>query len=243
VIECGKRRLAAHPGVWDVILAVHQPIFMPWPGLFHKALHADCLVLLDDVQFPRGRSWLNRNRLKNEDGELWLTVPVLKKGRGLQVIRRVEIQNDKGWRRKHLESIRQNYVHAPYFSRYFRSIEIIYRSDHSLMTDLNIDLITFFWGALSLNTALLRQSELGVVGKGTDLLIAIAERVGADRLLMFPMVEKHIDVDTMRRRGIEMVPANFRPPVYPQLWGDFIYNLSTLDLLLNCGPKSVDILR
>jgi hypothetical protein len=25
------------------------------------------------------------------------------------------------------------------------------------------------------------------------------------------------------------------------LWGDFIYNLSALDLLLNCGPKSRDI--
>ena len=34
---------------------------------------------------------------------------------------------------------------------------------------------------------------------------------------------------------------DFRPPVYPQLWGDFIYNLSALDLLLNCGPKSREI--
>ena len=31
-------------------------------------------------------------------------------------------------------------------------------------------------------------------------------------------------------------------PVYPQLWGGFIPNLSTLDLILNCGPKARDIL-
>ena len=224
-----------------MILAAHQPIFMPWPGFFHKALHSDCLVLLDDVQFPRGRSWLNRNRLKNEDGELWLTVPVLKKGRGLQVIRRVEIQNDKGWRKKHLGSIRQNYVHAPYFADYFQTIESIYRNGHSLLAEQNIDLITFFLDALSLKTRLLRQSELGVFGTGTHLLIKICEHVGADRLLTFPMVEKHLDLDAMGKHGIELVRANFRPPVYPQLWGDFIYNLSTLDLLLNCGPKSRDI--
>lgn len=214
---------------------------MPWPGLFHKAVHSDCLVLLDDVQFPRGRSWLNRNRLKNEDGELWLTVPVLKKGRGLQVIRRVEIQNDKGWRKKHLGSIQQNYVHAPYFADYFQAIETIYRSGHSLLSELNIDLINFFADALSLKARLLRQSELGVIGKGTDLVVGICEHVGADRFLTSPMAEKHIDLDAMRNHGIGLVRANFHPPVYPQLWRDFIYNLSTLDLLLNCGPKSREI--
>lgn len=224
-----------------MILAVHQPIFLPWPGLFHKAVHSDCLVLLDDVQFPRGRSWLTRNRLKNEDGELWLTVPVLKKGRGLQVIRRVEIYNDKDWRKKHLGSIHQNYVHAPYFADYIQAVEAIYARDHSLLVELNMDLITFFWDAMLFKTKPLRQSELGVVGTGTNLLIKICERVGADRLLTFPMVEKHINQDAMKEHGIELVYANYHPSVYPQLWGGFIYNLSMLDLLLNCGPKSGEI--
>jgi hypothetical protein len=43
-------------------------------------------------------------------------------------------------------------------------------------------------------------------------------------------------------RRIELALRKFRPPVYPQLWGDFRYNLSTLDLLLNCGPKARDII-
>lgn len=224
-----------------MILATHQPIFLPWPGFFHKAACSDCLVLLDDVQFPRGRSWLNRNRLKNEDGQVWLTVPVLKKGRGLQTIRSVEIHNAKGWGRKHLGTIQQNYVHAPYFTNYHKAVESIYRNNHSLLADLNTELIAFFMDALSIETKLVRQSELGVVGKGTHLLIKICEHVGADRFLVFPMVEKHIDLDDMRKHGIEVVRANFRPPVYPQLWGDFVQNLSTLDLLLNCGPKSGEI--
>lgn len=225
-----------------MILAVHQPIFIPWPGFFYKAVHSDHVVLLDDVQFPRGRSWLSRNRLKNEDGELWLTVPVWRKGRGLQAVRHVEIYNERNWRNKHLRSIQQNYVHATYFSDFFHVIENIYRRDHSLLVELNLDLITFFWDALQIDTRPVRQSELGVVGAGTELLIKICEQVGADRLLTFPMVEKHIDRDEMRKHKIELVYANFRPPVYPQLWGDFIYNLSTLDLVLNCGPKSRDIL-
>ena len=225
-----------------MILAVHQPIFMPWPGFFFKALSADCLVLLDDVQFPRGRGWVNRNRLKNGDGELWLTVPVLKRGRGLQIIRRVEIQDDKPWRNKHLESIRHNYVNAPYFSDYYPAIENVYQTNHTLLADLNTDLIEFFLGALSIETRLLRQSELGASGTGTELIAEVCDLAGARQLLTFPMVEKHLEMDLLAQRGIEIVYANFRPPVYPQLWGEFVYNLSTLDLLLNCGSKSRDVL-
>ena len=54
-------------------------------------------------------------------------------------------------------------------------------------------------------------------------------------------MSKKSNKDAMREHGIEITRADFRPPVYPQLWGDFIYNLSVLDLLLNCGPKSREI--
>jgi hypothetical protein len=179
--------------------------------------------------------------LKNEDGELWLTVPVLKKGRGLQAIRRVEIHNESGWRRKHLGGIQQNYVHAPYFADYFAGIETIYQKSHSLLAEFTTEMIAFLLDALSLQTHVRRQSELGVVGKGTDLLVKICEHLGSDRFLALPAEDKHIDKDAMRKHGIEVTRADFRPPVYPQLWGDFIYNLSALDLLLNCGPKSREI--
>lgn len=225
-----------------MILATHQPIFLPWPGFFYKAMKSDCLVLLDDVQFPRGRSWLSRNRLKNEEGELWLTVPVWRKGRDLQRIRDVEIYNERNWQKKHLQSIRQNYVNAPYFDAYFEAIETIYNKDHHLLCEFNIDLIRFFWEALSLKTELLVQSDLGISGKGTDLLVRICNHVGADSFSIFPMVEKHLDVTEMKIHGTEIFYVTFHPPVYPQLWGEFIYNLSALDLLLNCGPKSRDII-
>ena len=224
-----------------VTVATHQPNFLPWPGFFHKAAHVDYLVLLDDVQFSRGRSWLTHNRLKNEDGELWLMVPVLRKGRGLQTIRRVEIHNEKAWRRKHLVSIRQNYVHAPYFAEYFPGIEGIYQKKHSLLAEFTTELISFLLDALSLQTNVIRQSELGVAGKGTELLIKIFEHLGADRFFALPGAEKHIDKESMTKNGIEIICVNYRPPIYPQLWGGFLYNLSALDLLLSCGPKSMEI--
>ncbi|UCF05849.1 MAG: WbqC family protein [bacterium] len=225
-----------------MILATHQPIFLPWQGFFFKAAHADYMVLLDDVQYPRGKSWMNRNRLKNKTGTLWLTVPVWKAGRGLQSIRNVEICDERGWRRKHLRSIQHNYANAPYFDEYFPAIESIYQNDHKLLADFNIELIRYLLKALGLRVKLLRQSDLGIEGGGTQLLITICERVGADRLLIFPVTEKYLDRTDFDRHGIEIVTASVQPPVYPQLWGAFIYNLSIVDMLLNCGPACRSIL-
>jgi hypothetical protein len=224
-----------------MIVCAHQPIFLPWPGFFHKAAHADRVVLLDDVQFPRGRSWLNRNRLKNEVGELWLTVPVMKKGLGLQAIREVEVYTGVNWRRKHLGGIRQNYVHAPYFADYYWDIEAIYGQNHSRLAEITTELIGYLMQALSIRTEVLQQSSLGISGKGTDLFINICRQLGADRFLALSSAEKFIDRDAMARHGIEVVRALYRPMIYPQLWGDFVCNLSVLDLLFNCGPRSREI--
>jgi WbqC-like protein family len=89
-----------------MIITTHQPIFLPWPGFFAKALHADVMVLLDTVQFPLGRSWMMRNRLKSDQGELWLRVPVWKTGKGTQRICDVAICDDSPWPRKHHLSMR-----------------------------------------------------------------------------------------------------------------------------------------
>lgn len=225
-----------------MVVTTHQPIFLPWPGFFYKALHADALVLLDDVQFPLGRGWMTRNRLKNAQGELWLTVPVLKKGKGLQRIRDVELFNETDWRRRHLMSMQQSYAHAPYRDDYLPDLERIYACAHRRLMDFNLDLIRMLWEALEIKTELLRQSALGVTGNGTDLLTSICRTLCADRYVTLPPAEKYLDEQAFRNSGLELAFAPFHPPVYPQLWGDFRYNLSALDLLMTCGQKSREII-
>ncbi|MFQ5779666.1 MAG: WbqC family protein [Nitrospiria bacterium] len=224
------------------ILTTHQPIFLPWPGLFYKAFCADTIVLLDRVQFPLGRGWVNRNRLKGDQGDLWLTVPVWKKGKGKQQIRDVEICNKTNWRRKHLCGIRQHYANAPYLEAYVSPLTSIYMRDHHHLIDLNYDLIRFLWDALGLKRRLVLQSDLDVSGKGTDLLVSICSALHAETYVTFPIVSKYLEAEKFSSNGIRLVFAAFSPPVYPQLWGAFRYNLSTLDLLLNYGPKSLSII-
>lgn len=226
-----------------MIITTHQPIFLPWPGFFYKAFKADCLVLLDDVQYPLGHNWVNRNRLKSDTGMLWLTVPVWKKGRGKQIIRDVLIYDEVNWRVKHLRSLVHYYSHAPYFQEIYPQIEAIYSQHHRFLIDLNYELILFFVKELKIRTKIIQQSEIGISGKATDLIIHICQYFNADRYLNFPVAQKYLDLSLLEQSKIQFCPARFQPPVYPQLWDKFLYNLSILDMLLNCHEKALSIIN
>jgi hypothetical protein len=58
------------------MISATQPYFSPYLGFFNKAYLSDHFIVLNDVQFPRGTTWISRNRWKNDQGALWMTVPV-----------------------------------------------------------------------------------------------------------------------------------------------------------------------
>ena len=225
-----------------MLVATHQPIFLPWSGFFFKAMSVDCMVLLDSVQFPLGRGWMSRNRIKSNRGELWLTVPVSRSGRGLQPVCDVEIVYDRDWPSKHLKGIEQNYLNAPCFSEHFKEIETIYKRYPNLIATLNIELIRYLWEAFSVSSKLVLQSEIGVTGRGVDLIADICRALGAEEYLALSVARSRLDIALLERRGIALRFLQYRPMVYPQFWGDFLSNLSAIDLLMNCGPKSREII-
>lgn len=215
---------------------------MPWAGFFFKAAVVDTFVLLDEVQFPRRARWGNRNRIKNEQGELWLTVPVRRKRRGLQKVRSVEICYERSWPRKHLQSFHQHYCHAPYYDKHIRQIEDIYSRHWKFLLDLNLETIHYLGENLGIGETITRQSALGVQGKGTTLLIDLCRAVGAETYAADIANKKFLDEGLFQSAGINLSFFRFKSPIYPQLWGHFIENLSVIDLLFNCGEKSREIL-
>lgn len=65
----------------------------------------------------------------------------------------------------------------------------------------------------------------------------------ADTYLSGYSGRKYIDQRLFEKEDIKVRYYKFEPPVYPQLWGKFLYNLSTIDLILNCGQKAREIIR
>ncbi|MGA1796377.1 MAG: WbqC family protein [bacterium] len=225
-------------------VACHQPIYMPWPGFLYKALKADVVVLLDNIQFPLGISWVSRNRLKNHNGAFWLTVPVWKKGRGKQRIDEVAICNDREWQRRQYASITHAYKNAPYFGEHEEFLKEIFNRRWERLVDLNTAVLTYLFDALGITREIIMGSSLGIEARAEGLLIGICRRVNAGCLASLSFGRKYLDEATFRKQGIEVRLYRYTPPVYPQLWGDFLPNLSTLDLLLNCGGrKGLEILQ
>ncbi|MBW2127362.1 MAG: WbqC family protein [Deltaproteobacteria bacterium] len=153
------------------IISAHQPYFAPYAGFFEKAMRSDVLVIMDAVQFPRGTTWLTRNRFKNDQGTLWLTIPVWKKGLGLQKINEVKICYEGHWQKKHMASLSSAYANAPFFEDHRSFLEKIFSEQMSSLLELNMRIIRYVLAQLAIETHIVTLSELGIEAKEPELSI------------------------------------------------------------------------
>ena len=225
-----------------MIVSTYQPFFAPFSGFFLKAHLSDMMVILNNVQFPQRTTWITRNRFKNDQGTLWITIPVWRKGLGLQRINKVKIYPEGNWRKKHLASLKRFYANAPYLREHLDFVVEIFSERFEKLIDLNMSIIYYLKKHLMIDTPLTLLSDLGIEGKGNELLIKICRKIGSSDYLAQRSAEKYLDKDLFSSAGINLNFFTPTSPVYPQLWGKFIHNLSAFDLLFNCGPKSHEIL-
>jgi len=226
-----------------LIVSTYRPYFAPFPGFFQKAMLSNVLVLLDSVQFPRGTTWVNRNRFKNDQGTYWMTVPVWKKGLGLQKINGVRIYREGPWAVKHLVGLKSAYGKAPFFEEHEPFFEGLFSGIPELLVDMNLTVFRHIMASLEISTRVVLLSELGITAKEPDLSMAICRELGAGCFLAQASAAKYLPGKLFERDGIELRFFRPRPVVYPQLWGPFVGNLSVLDLIFNCGPGARRVLE
>jgi hypothetical protein len=217
-------------------LVVLQPSYLPWLGYFDQMRKADVFVWYDDVQFDK-HGWRNRNRIKGLKGPAWLTVPVLHKGRTLQAINAVEIDNRQPWRRKHLLSVKQLYARAPFTDAVLQRFAGILDRPWQRLVDLNMAITEWLASELAIGTPRHRASQLGIEGNRGGRLIELCRHFRATRYLSGDSARDYIDIERFRAAGVELAWHSYQHPSYPQLHGDFVPYLSALDLLLNLGPS------
>jgi hypothetical protein len=225
-----------------MIVSTNQPYFSPFPGFFYKAYLADVFVILDTVQFPRGTTWISRNRFKNDQGTLWLTIPVWKKGLGLQRIHEVGVCHEFRWVAKHLASLKSAYAKAPYFADHMPFLEKAYLTKFEKLIDLNLTIIRYLLRQLKIDTEIKLLSEFGIQTAGNQGLVEICKCLGASTYLVQHAAGKYLDEALFEQKDIELKFFKPRACVYPQLWGRFVADLSIFDLLFNCGPRAPEIL-
>lgn len=228
----------------DKLVVIHQPDFMPYLGFFHRLLSADVYIVLNNVQFvSSSRSWNNRDKIKTKNGATWMTVPVNKCPRNT-MINEVIISSAIDWKSEHLTALQINYKKSAHFGEIYPHIEKLYSNGAEYLEDFTFASIKMLMMLFDINITVLYSSDLNVEGTSNTRIARLVKAVGSHRYLSGIGARDYYDPEIYKNEGVEVIWQEFTHPVYPQQFGDFIPNLSSIDLLFNCGiEKSREVLR
>lgn len=227
-------------------VAIHQPNFLPWIGLFQRLFLADVFVFFDHVQAMQGRSWLSRNRLLIGGKEAWVTIPVYKSGRGGQRVSEVEVNYQIDFVPKLLKTIELNYKKAPFFNEIFPPVAEMFQKRHQFIGDLNMEFTYWVASLLGLPVRFVRSSKLLIdnpiidMATGNDLVLKVCHAAGGSQYISGVGCLDFIQPRAFEDVGIEFYFQKFEHPIYRQVGArEFVSQLSILDALFNVGPHAV----
>jgi hypothetical protein len=227
-----------------MIVAIHQPHYIPWLGYLHRMAQADLFILLDHVQFER-RNHQNRNQIRLDGEARWLTVPVLQRSQKERILdKQVDNSDPRPWGQIHFSTLRHAYREAAHFRTYAGAVREVLDARWDRLVDLDRAMLELLRDAFAIRTPLQNSSELAVEGAKSDLILNLCRAVGADTLLAGQGgSRRYLDVEAFSREGIRVQWHEFRHPTYGQCGAQpFIAGLAALDLLFNCGPRSRAVL-
>lgn len=217
-------------------VVIHQPDFLPHLGFFHRFLNSDHFIVLDHVQYVKGtsRAWTNRDKIKTVEGERWLTVSTKKASHGTP-INQIELSDTVDWRNKNLSLLEHSYNEAPYYSEVIPYVKKLYEDSCNLLCEFNMKSIIMLMELLDVKIPYEMSSNMNPQGRSNELLVDLLKKSEATHYLSGQGAKDYYQPGPFEDAGIKVKWQEFKPPVYPQLNGEFIPYLSSIDLLFNCG--------
>jgi hypothetical protein len=225
------------------IVAIHQPNYLPWIGLFSKARQSDCLII-GDTYLLGGQSVFNRNKIRTIEGWKYLTIPLGHKSEGYRICD-IKMPPEKNWRREHWKNIHDNYIKSNYFKFHQNSFEQIFHKEFENVSQFNEEIIRYLFRCFDINIEILLASEIPIdpVLKKTDLMIALLKGAGAEVYLSGPSGKEYLETDKFSQNNINLKFFQFQHPSYVQRFPGFESNMAAIDLLFNEGLKASEIVR
>jgi hypothetical protein len=228
-----------------LILTAGQPCYLPWLGLFDKIAQADLFCIFDVVPIDSSSitSFENRNKIFTPTGELWLTVPIRRQRHA--PLSEIRVADDTAWQRKHWRSIELSYSKAPFWSTYAPDLEPFYMGVRwEMLVELDHVMLRWCLNALGLARPITRASSLGNLnGTKSGLVLSMCKELGATEYIFGSQGRNYANVAAFEAAGIKVRFQDYKHPTYQQMHPGFVSHLSIIDLLMNCGPDALRILR
>lgn len=180
-----------------MIVSAHQINFVPSKAFFDKMKQSHIFVLLDDVQYePRG--FTNRNRIVENQ---WLTVPV-KKHPVETLIKDIEISYDEDWKTKHVTELFR--VYGATNNPLYHFINKVYEHPWKNLIGFNLAWIREICSILNIKTNTMFGSTLDLKSKGSQRMLDMCIKLGADEYLSGPSGKNYLDLESFEKQDIKV---------------------------------------
>lgn len=239
-------------------------MFFPWRGLFEQIKLADIYVHYDDVQYPLGRSFMNRVQIKTPHGSPWLAVPLQKNDKQPLLIRDVIIDDSKiwrvsrsgialikskkdnvshDWRTLHTMILHNTYRDAPFFDEMSSLVDDIYSLKTDRLSELNIYTIEKIAQYFNISPVFIRSSELDIHSQSSEKVLETVIKLNGTVYITGHGALKYLDYDLFEKQGIRVEYIDYRCTPYRQLFGEFTPYVSVLDLIANTGKDGINYIN
>ncbi|KZW95457.1 WbqC family protein [Aeromonas veronii] len=223
------------------MIAVMQPYIFPYLGYYQLVNMVDVFILYDDVNFIN-RGYINRNNILVNGAVQRFTLPVPGSSQNKKICELSFSPDTK----KILKAISQAYSKAPFYSDVYPLIEmVLQKEDRRIASVCQVGIKSVF-DYLDVDKKIIKSTDL-TYDRGAS---------PADRLIeMTKLFDDSVYVNSIGgqalydkgyfyTRGVELKFMKMKSLQYSQAKGEFIPNLSMIDVLMwNSKEKVKQILE
>lgn len=206
-----------------------QPYFLPYIGYWQLIKAVDKYVIYDDVNYIKG-GWINRNNFLI-NGEKKLFTIILNDASPNKLINEITIKDDF---RKFLKMVQLNYSKSPYYKSVMPLVESVCCQQEKRLALFLFNSIKKILEYLDIHTELIFSSSLLKDDnlRGKERVINICKICSADTYINAIGGQQLYNPSEFLSNGINLKFLESQRISYQQIGGNFISDLSILDVLM-----------
>lgn len=225
-------------------IGIMQPYFFPYIGYFQLMNMVDKYVVYDNANFANNK-WGFRNRILINGAPSYFRINILKASQN-KGFNEIKVNNDIEAKKKNIQTLEHSYKKAPHFSEVMSVLEPFLMAEHDNLAEYNVASNRLICDYLSIKTEILLFSELDCDKELTRQyrIYDVCRALGGNEYINAIGGTELYDFEEFRENGIELAFLKTDDIVYPQLGGEFVPNLSIIDVMMfNSVPEIQDMLN